>query len=336
MNASNMEKEIEKIYENTSPEIATLSFSPQNFISAGISCFSLILLDTLGLIDLLNKQGYLKSEDLKGYNSLIIITALKQLFKSKILFLDEDLIKFTDFGKDLLKYRGIMHIIYAGYPHVLANQVKYAKNNIKDHPINYDGISTGSNYVNLDFVDPILFDLLKTINFSGKVCDLGCGDGVRLSQICDQFGTNGIGIDVSKDAYNLAKKRISPELQSRITIQCQDVSDLSEKNTDVQLASQFFAFHDFESKEKLKKVLSNIHNVFPDLKYFVYCDTVGMGPGEEKFHPGFDYIHSLFGITPLTHSQLLETFQDSNFSISKEINIPNFPNTYLWLLEPNK
>ena len=52
--------------------------------------------------------------------------------------------------------------------------------------------------------------------------------------------------------------------------------------------------------------------------------------------PGFDYIHGLQGFTPRTYEETLNTFKKANYKIFQEIEVPNMPNTFIWILKPSK
>ena len=305
-----------------------------DFISSGVACYALTLLDSLKLIDKIQEKGVLTSNDLGKYNKRVVQGALNQLFRSKILENHNNRWKFSDKGNQILRYRGMMQLIYGGYSSVLASQEKKALKKDCSHEINYSAIASGSDYFGNDFVDNIMLHELDLLAFEGAICDLGCGDGTRLIKICDYLDIDGMGIELSEEGVALAKALTKKH--DRIQIAQGDATKIRKVYKDIEVLTQFFVLHDFSPASKVEQIMNSYLKSFPNLKYFIYCDTVATEIDTTNEHPGFDYIHNLLGIEPMSYSEVIKMFKKSDFSIRKEVPIPNLPNTYAWILIPNK
>ena len=63
----------------------------------------------------------------------------------------------------------------------------------------------------------IIVDLIRPLGV-GSVLDAGCGNGANLEAIQDQLGiTDIMGIDLSENALNIARRRVGSEFHSRAT-----------------------------------------------------------------------------------------------------------------------
>ena len=71
-------------------------------------------------------------------------------------------------------------------------------------------------------------------------------------------------------------------------------------------------------------------------KYFFYVDIVTPSQSQNGFFPGFDYVHGLLGIPIRTYEETLKMFDRLNYTMVKEICIPDLPNTFLWILSPRR
>jgi hypothetical protein len=68
----------------------------------------------------------------------------------------------------------------------------------------------------------------------------------------------------------------------------------------------------------------------------VVVDIVSLSEKIPTIMPGFDYVHGLQGITPRNYEETLEIFERSGYRVFQEFSVPNMPNTFIWILMPNK
>jgi len=310
--------------------------SPQEFIAAGICCFIISLFDNLGLIDKILNNGFLTKEDLNTYpNRLVLTSALITLEKNGIISIARNNYFLTSFGNKVLDNRGSIGLIYGGYRHILANQMKFAlcEPTLINENIDWELVANASIHFGGKTIDPIVIDFIKSLNVKGLVCDLGCGAATRLKKICELTNSKGVGIELSKDAVQIANNNLSNN--SDIQIKQGNITEINDIFEEVELLMQFFVMHDITPTEKCLSILNSYLKNFPNLKYFLYCDIVAPSNQLNTQLPGCDYIHSLIGISLRTYEETTQMFESSGFEVAKEIRIPDLPNTILWILKPS-
>jgi hypothetical protein len=303
------------------------------FIAAGVSCYALALLDELGLIDKILEKGDLNEQDVAQFpNRLILRSAFITLHKNGIFREEQGRYFLTKFGSELMNCRGSIGLIYNGYRHVLANQTKYAVDEflpIKKH-IDSKSVAKASIYFGEKTLDPIVVELLKTLKIQGTICDLGCGAGTRLIDLCTELNCKGLGLEMSRQAIKLAKQKSSSKL---VSIKQEDITKIKNVWPDVELIMQFFVMHDITPDNRCLNIIKSYDINFPNLKYFLYVDVVAPCSSIQTQLPGFDYVHSLLGIQTRTYEETLKIFRDSQYEVINEVYISGLSNTFLWLLQ---
>lgn len=169
---------------------------------------------------------------------------------------------------------------------------------IKDYSdfLDSEEIASESIQYGEEWIDPILFEEILKLEFTGGICDLGCGLGTRLLSLCKARRTTGLGMEIDPQVLQQAKKGITTTDQ--ITLLQQEISHLSGTCQGIELVMQSFLFHDFDEDTEILNILNSLDSHFPDLKYFTYVDIVGMDPNETTIFPGFDFVHGLMKKTP--------------------------------------
>src|SRR3990167_7212577 len=97
------------------------------------------------------------------------------------------------------------HDPYADYPDLLLTKPKASK---------LFGFQWSSGFVSPFRITKnieILLELLETdikVTNQTKICDLGCGDGIVLIEVCKKFNCKGIGFDLDENLIKEASNKI--------------------------------------------------------------------------------------------------------------------------------
>ena len=321
--------------KKTSRKSPTLKTQALDFISAGVGCNCLVALFEAGLLKRLTESGYLEEEEIAACsNPICIDSALVTLENCKIVKKNGKVFEITEFGRALSEYIGLITIFFDGYSGLVAEQSKIVKDKggTLEKLIKWPTVSESSIWISKKTVLPVLVEELLTMKLVGTICDLGCGHGETLSEMCLKTGSPGLGFESSKKTVSQARKRAPPG----VTIQVSDVTRLEGVWEDVVILTQAFVFHDFAPNAKCINIMNSYLDNFPNLKCFFYIDIVSASPGDGKIFPGFDYVHGLLGLRTRTYQETLEMFERSNYAVMREISIVDLPNTFLWVLTPQK
>ncbi len=315
-------------------------FSPndkaQNFIAAGVACYAFFFLDHVGLLELLASLQGLCLDSIRSHsNALAMRAAIQTLECNGVVFFEKDVFRLTIFGKSLVEHRGSIGLIYGGYASVLANQHMICRNGpFKDYSLlNDKAISRAASQMGDEFFNHRLLDILKSRAGRGTICDLGCGNASTLKVLCRGTGMAGIGFDFSATSIEIAKETLA--LEDKITLEAKDITTSSTVYCEVEALLQSFVMHDF-TDQLCFKMLRSLKECFPNVKMFLYVDVVSPEGGELLQLPGFDYVHSLFGIQPRTLSETRSLFSNSGFDVIAEESIEGLTNCYIWTLCPLK
>lgn len=293
-----------------------------SFISSGVACFALIFLDRLGILDELINFGKVNKNQIKNSeDDLIIDTALLELELNGILKKADNIYELTPLGVEVVHYSGLIHYIYRGYCNVLSNPKEKTK-------INHTSVIRGSNLLGEEYIDKTILNELSLLTLDGTVCDLGCGDGRRLSKICKSFKCKGLGFELKSSILKYTRSEVYKSVQ----IQEADITKLHGTWNDVNVLIQVMVMHDFTPESKCMAIINSFLSHFPNLKFFLYCDIVAPSHFLRTQLPGFDYIHSLLGIKTRTYEETIKLFKKAKLQIAKEIPIIKMPNTFLWVL----
>ena len=305
---------------------------PIHFILHGIACQCLTLLSSLGILEKLTEKQFISEETIQTHpHSKAILAAFMTLTSCHILEKQHISYQITAYGEKISKYIGLNNLLFYGYGNLMANQVDLVKGSIK-HPkklINEEQVAIASIDFGRETVDPIIFKEFSKLAYKGTICDLGCGAGTRLFDLCKRCNRPGLGIDSEEKAIVMAKKTIQ---KLNISIIQGDISQLKDIWRDVTTLMQCFVFHDFDNDNHCLKILNSYRKHFPNLQHFFFVDIVSAS--QSSIMPGFDYVHGLLNIQTRSYKKTINLFSQSKFHILKEIPIKGLPNTFLWKLAP--
>lgn len=306
-----------------------------DFISAGIGCNCLVALSEAGILKQLLKNGSIDKKVIENSNNPICVkSALVTLEKCEIIERDCNIFKITEFGMALSEYIGLITIFFDGYSTLVANQSQIVQNKCSNlaNLVKWPVVAKSSIHISEKTVDIAIAQELMNLKLSGTICDLGCGCGVMLSKICHITNNPGLGFESSPSTVNQAQA----QLAGNITVEVADITNLQGVWEDVVFLMQAFVFHDFTPNENCINIMDSYLENFPNLKYFFYIDIMTPSPAKNELFPGFDYVHGLLGTSTRTYEETLNMFDQSKYTILKEVSIPDLPNTFLWILSPKR
>ncbi len=327
----NLVKQRKKTVESRS----TLKNKALDFISAGVGCNCLVALWEAGVLTHLLENGSIDEKNIEIYtNPICIKSALLTLVKCDIIEKKFNRFTITEFGKALSEYMGLITIFFDGYSKLVANQAQIAKKQSTDLAklVKWPVVAQSSIRISEKTVDPIIIQEFANLKCSGTICDLGCGHGVMLSKICQKTGNPGLGFESHPKTVSQANKHLAND----VTIEVADITRLQGIWEDVVFLIQAFVFHDFTPQKRCLNIINSYLENFPNLRYFFYVDIVTPSESNNDIFPGFDYVHGLLGIPTRTHEETLNMFDQSSYSVIKEIRISDLPNTFLWILSPQR
>lgn len=312
----------------------SLRINPIDFISAGVGCNCLVVLDESGILKNILSCGYLSEKEIETYaNPTCINAAVVTLEKCGILKKELGCLKLTEFGRSISEYMGLINIFFDGYSGLVANQaeiVKVGKSHNLEKLVKWASVSKSSIQISEQRLDPVILKEIADLKVSGTICDLGCGHGTMLSKICSQIGNCGLGFESYLQTVEEARK----QAHSKVKIELADITNLQGVWEDVVVLMQAFVFHDFNPESKCVDIMNSYLKNFPNLSQFLYIDIVTPSAAKPDLFPGFDYVHGLLGIPTRTYEQTLEMFSQSSYEVQKEVSITGLPNTFLWILSP--
>lgn len=307
----------------------------QNYVSSGVVCHALLFLQNLNFLDYIKEGKFFESTvlDQKKSIQLMLTAALKELEINGILHNRDGNLLFSEFGKELLKYLGLIMYIYDGYSQLFINFFKDFESEKKiEAQINDEAIVKGSDSLASNFIGPFIMRQFFNLDIEyGTICDLGCGDCSRLNFITQHTPFTGLGIDISRKAVKLAQKYL--RVNKKLKVMCEDITSLKNQFPEVNILMQTMVMHDFP-RSKICEMLTSYLSIFPNMQYFFYCDVVAPCSNLKSLLPGFDYIHAMLGIKTKSYDETLSMFQDSCYEVVEEHKIDNLNNTFLWILKP--
>lgn len=318
--------------------LPSTSNNPQcalDFVSTGVGCFALTVIEQVGVLPLLVERGYFDDRELnnqkKFKNLPAIKSALLSLCLCKVLTKNNGRYYLTILGSQLAKHIGLVTMVFEGYGELMAKGVSVAFGKV-DNPEKYlDGASIALSSIQFgEKVDSAVIDTVKKLHIKGTICDVGCGSADRLLKLCKATSLPGLGLDASHEAVKIARKLT--ESYPLINIEEGDAINLEGIWEDVQVLMQCFMTHDISPDERFIQSLNSYRKNFPNLKYFIIIDIVAPEDNHASHMPAFDYVHGLLGIETRKYEHFTSLFQKSGYKLVKEIPI-DMPNTYLWVLK---
>ena len=307
------------------------------FLSYSIAAHALCLIFDSGILNILLTKDNFKEESIKNFNNPSLIkTALFTLMGANIVSWDNKCFYITKFGRSVAKKIGFITLPLTGYRKLLSKQAELLENpnSFKLSDIDFASIALSSIDFGSENLDPVLIEVFKQIKPKGTICDLGCGTGEKLVRICQTTNSPGLGIELSNSVIKESKKFTKKIPQ--IEIIKGNILSLNGIWEDVTVSMISFVLHDIKTKKECAEILHSYQNHFPRMQYLLVIDIVSPSETLTSIMPGFDYVHGLQGLTPRNYEETIETFKKAKYEILEELEIKNMPNTFIWILEPDR
>ena len=141
------------------------------------------------------------------------------------------------------------HDPYADYPDLLLTKPKASK---------LFGFQWSSGFVSPFRITKnieILLELLETdikVTNQTKICDLGCGDGIVLIEVCKKFNCKGIGFDLDE---NLIKEASNKSEEENLNIQLIHKDFLTIQESDLEGVNIIYMYLLPEALKKIEKII---------------------------------------------------------------------------------
>lgn len=321
-------------------ELSDLPYETQclNFVLKGIACHALCLLKESGVLDELLNQEAVNIAKICGNfkNSSLMRSALVTLVHAKVVVHTNGDLKLTEFGRRMAESIGLLTVPLTGYRRLFANQYELLNypERFNCESIDFERVAWASKDFGKQELDQALKDVIKKINPRGTICDLGCGSGLKLQELCLLTNLPGLGIDLSDKVISEAVRTLPKHID--IEFVQGNISDLEGVWEDVDVALASYVFHDIIPNEECVKMLSSLRTTFPRLRSLIIVDIVASSLEDQDIMPGFDYVHGLQGVMPRTYSETMSCFSKAQYSIVEKFSVHNMPNTYIWILRPNQ
>lgn len=303
-----------------------------DFVLSGIGCNCLLTLSQTGILDTLLQDKSLHIHDIQNCkHPALLKSVILTLIGCSILYFNDAEIKITEFGIEVAKYLGLVSMLFDGYGNLMANQNQIINNHQKkpEKLIRGAAVSKAATSLANNFFNPIVINEFLSLKFKGTICDLGCGYGEMLSKICSATGNPGLGFDSEPSVIRLAKIQLKG---TSVDVEQGDISKLKGVWEDIVCLMQCHVFHDFTPNEACIELMNSYLINFPNLKYFIFIDTVTPTFENPSLLPGFDYVHGLLSIQTRTYKETLDMFSHTNYNLLKEVPVPGLPSTFLWVL----
>ena len=181
-----------------------------NFISSGVCCNALVLLNSLGIIDLLkSSKSFSLNKFLKTHpnvSELALKAAFITLEKMSIIEKKNSAYHLTNFGIKICDQIGLIKLLFQGYGQLIAEQTNIGQKKpaCVEKYLNGEAIADASIQFSEKTIIPKIIKELKKRKIEGTLCDFGCGSAVHLIDICAELNLRGIGIELDKEAVALA------------------------------------------------------------------------------------------------------------------------------------
>ena len=152
----------------------------------------------------------------------------------------------------------IFKLWFHAYRELLSQQAEVVNNVNKTIPYDGANVAKYSAQIGSIYIDPYLDSLLEGLPLTGKICDMGCGSGVRLLRICEKYGLKGLGVDIDSDAIDVALQNKKKNNCNDVDFSCQDVTKIQESDSDIESLLFTFFTHHIQSNDMLASMLKGL------------------------------------------------------------------------------
>nr|WP_240979961.1 class I SAM-dependent methyltransferase [Streptomyces sp. HNM0574] len=182
---------------------------------------------------------------------------------------------------------------------------------------------------------------MSDLEFS-RVADIGCGNAHFLITLHDQLGCSGLGVDISPEAVEEARREIDAAGKSaHIDTVVADGSDISSIQglEDVDLAVTFFFLHEVYEKgfDALVDYLRQLAARLPAGAHVLTAEVTATPSStrtDDVFGPEFALVHSVMGQYLLDEDGWRRAFTEAGLTVKAMVR-PAMPDGLLVLAQKN-
>lgn len=308
--------------------------------SGSITSKALMLAEHMGMFTHFDESGQASESELRAHyqdKSAYIDAIINSLQEGDILHISQGVCRLLVSVEEIQKKVPIFKLWLHAYRDLLNVQDQMFDGELDAIPYDGGSVAKHSAEIGASFIDKHMDQIFQQLNLTNTLCDMGCGAGLRLINICRKFGLKGIGMDIDANAVKLANHNLSQSDVDGVEFIQQDITKIEQKNTDVEAILFTFFTHHIEPNQRLEKLLNDYRYTFPNLKYMIIFDTVTSENSNDINHifaKGFDYIHRLQGLIPRTRADYMSIFDNSRVDIIKEIQL-EVDNSFVWICKVN-
>jgi SAM-dependent methyltransferase len=234
----------------------------------------------------------------------------------------------TEYGRAVVRDKGYLVWLVGGYGGALrhvgemvAGGARYGTDYVRDGR----WVAGGAALLGKVDVVPHAMRLLAGVDFR-RVLDLGCGNARFLIAVCQRFGSDGVGVDLSPEACADAEKEVAAAgLSGRIQVVRGDAGDLDAVPDmhRLDLVVTFFLLHEIlaQGRDRLVAYLRDLATRLPSGAHLLIAEVEppSGGAAEQRFTPEFTYVHALMRQVLLTRDGWSDALIEAGFEVSAAI-----------------
>jgi SAM-dependent methyltransferase len=301
-------------------------------------------LEMAGLLERLEADGLDEQADeaRDAEPSSLLQAAFCYLLQRGVLTRRDGRLKLSPFGLQACADKGYLVWLNGGYGAPLREldaffegRSRYGQGSVRDGR----WVAIGSALLGARDVAPEAMTLLEGLAFR-KVLDLGCGNGRFLISVCDRFGCDGVGIDISPEACEEARQAaIIAGHEKRVRFELGDAASLEAAPLErTELVIAFFLLHEIYSigRGTLVKLLREMAERMPPGAHLLAAEVEPAPQQPLKgalFTPEFTFMHKLMRQTLIPEPTWREVLAEGGFEVAKVIR-PRMPGGLLLLAQP--
>ncbi len=301
----------------------------------------LAALEMMGLLSQLETDGLnLDTISIQGEDArALIAAAFDYLLQRGLLIRGANGFELTPHGREICEDKGYLVWLSGGYGEplrhldsLLLGEARYGDTYVRDGR----WIADGSALLGRRDVVPEAMELLSGVPFE-RVLDFGCGNARFLVSLCERFGCDGVGVDLSPAACKEAERTVAAaSLESRIQIQLGDAADLESIQLEqTQLVVALFLLHEISSisRADLVKFLREIAARLPVDAHLLAAEVEPPSRRDSanvSFTPEFSFVHAIMRQTLLPEAAWREMLAEGGFSLERVVH-PRQPGGLLML-----
>jgi ubiquinone/menaquinone biosynthesis C-methylase UbiE len=283
-------------------------------------------LQMTGLLPELAEGGLTKDKITDGDSAKLLTASLRYLATRGLVREEPDAFTLTGYGAEVFRDVGYLVWLVGGYGEPLRRVDAFLEGSKRygdDYPRDGRWVADGSAVIGKTDVVPDALDLLGRHEFH-TVLDLGCGNARFLSTVCERFGSNGIGVDLSPAACVEAEKVIGElGMRGQVRVEVGDAGELDRIPglEEVDLVVAFFLLHEIlaNGRDVLVEYLKKMSKQLPPEASFLIAEVEPPTSEGQYFTPEFTYIHAIMRQFLYTAEDWTSALSEGGFAIKEVV-----------------